>query len=57
MAESTRSRGTLDPKIPSRELRQALDAASARLKDLGKQALTPEALLLTFIAHDGSNAP
>ncbi len=40
--------GTLNPNIPSRELTRALNAASARMKDLEKQVLTPETLLLIF---------
>jgi len=41
--------GTLNPKIPSKELTRALNVAAARLKDLNKQVLTPEVLLLTFV--------
>ena len=44
-----RSTGTLNPKIPSKELARALNVASAHLKDLKKHVLTPEALLLTFL--------
>ena len=48
MSARNPSRGTLNPNILSRELTRALNAASARMKDLKKQVLTPEALLLTF---------
>jgi ATP-dependent Clp protease ATP-binding subunit ClpC len=41
--------GTLNPKIPSKELTRALNVAAARLKELNKQVLTPEVLLLTFV--------
>ena len=51
-----RSRGTLDPKLASKELAGALNAAAARLKELGKQVLTPEVLLLVFAEHEGLNA-
>jgi len=49
MATSKRSRGTLNPEIPSKELTRALNAASARLPNLRKRVLTPEALLLVFV--------
>jgi ATP-dependent Clp protease ATP-binding subunit ClpC len=48
MSARNRTRGTLNPNIPSRELTRALNVASARMKDLEKRVLTPEALLLTF---------
>jgi ATP-dependent Clp protease ATP-binding subunit ClpC len=49
MAAKKRSRGTLNPKIPSKELTRALNSASRRTKDLKKRVLTPETLLLTFV--------
>lgn len=49
MTARKRSRGTLNPKIPSKELSRALNVASARLKDLKNRVLTPETLLLTFV--------
>jgi ATP-dependent Clp protease ATP-binding subunit ClpC len=49
MAHKRRSKGTLNPKIPSKELTLALNSASARMKDLKKRVLTPEALLFTFV--------
>jgi ATP-dependent Clp protease ATP-binding subunit ClpC len=48
MAPKAQSRGTLNPNIPSKELTRALNVASVGMKDLKKQVLTPEALLLTF---------
>ncbi len=56
MALRERSPGTLDPKIPSKELSAALNAAGARLIDLNKQVLTPETLLLTFVEWEEANA-
>jgi ATP-dependent Clp protease ATP-binding subunit ClpC len=56
MPTTQHTRGTLDPRIPSRELSQALNAASARLKELGKEVLTPEALLLAFVEQPACNA-
>ena len=56
MALRERSPGTLDPKIPSKELSAALNAAGARLADLNKQVLTPETLLLTFVEWEEANA-
>jgi ATP-dependent Clp protease ATP-binding subunit ClpC len=41
-------KGTLNPNIPSKDLARALDAAGARLPDIKKRVLTPEALLLVF---------
>jgi ATP-dependent Clp protease ATP-binding subunit ClpC len=41
--------GTLNPNIPSKELTRALNVASARMKELKKRVLTPEALLLAFV--------
>jgi ATP-dependent Clp protease ATP-binding subunit ClpC len=52
MAPSKRSRGTLNPNIPSKELSHALSMASIRMQDLKKQVLTPEVLLLTFVDLD-----
>jgi len=58
MATKARSRGTLNPNIPSKELTRALNAGGARMKTLKKRVLTPEILLLTFTetkdlaAHD-----
>ena len=49
MSPRKRSRGTLNPNIPSKELARALNEASTRLQDLKTRVLTPEALLLTFI--------
>jgi ATP-dependent Clp protease ATP-binding subunit ClpC len=49
MATGKRSRGTLNPNIPSKELTRALNVASARMKDLEKRVLTPEVLLLTCV--------
>ncbi|MEJ2556295.1 MAG: ATP-dependent Clp protease ATP-binding subunit [Anaerolineae bacterium] len=49
MAPKARSRGTLNPNIPSKELTRALNVASMGMKDLKKQVLTPEALLLTLV--------
>ena len=48
MATKARSRGTLNPNIPSKELTRALNAGGARMKTLKKRVLTPEILLLTF---------
>lgn len=56
MTPSKRSRGTLNPNIPSKELSQALSVASARLRELKKQVLTPEALLLTFVELESTTA-
>jgi ATP-dependent Clp protease ATP-binding subunit ClpC len=42
-------KGTLNPNIPSKELARALNASGARLQDIKKRVLTPEALLLTFV--------
>ncbi|MFQ5611193.1 MAG: AAA family ATPase, partial [Anaerolineae bacterium] len=42
-------RGTLSPKIPSKELNQALNQAVALMRGLNKRVLTPEVLLLTFV--------
>ena len=49
MAPRKRSRGTLNPNIPSKELTRALNEASARLQAHQKRVLTPEALLLSFV--------
>jgi ATP-dependent Clp protease ATP-binding subunit ClpC len=49
MTPRKRTRGTLDPKIPSKELTRALNVASARIQSLKKRVLTPEALLLVFV--------
>ena len=56
MPTPQRARGTLDPRIPSRELSQALNAAGALLKELGKEVLTPEGLLLAFVEQPACNA-
>ena len=56
MALRERSPGTLDPKILSKELSAVLNAAGARLIDLNRQVLTPEALLLTFVESEEANA-
>jgi ATP-dependent Clp protease ATP-binding subunit ClpC len=47
-----RSRGTLNPNIPSKELARTLNVASARMQDLKKRVLTPEVLLLTFVEQN-----
>jgi hypothetical protein len=49
MTPRKRTRGTLDPKIPSKELTRALNVTSARIQSLKKRVLTPEALLLVFV--------
>jgi ATP-dependent Clp protease ATP-binding subunit ClpC len=49
MTPRKQTRGTLDPKIPSKELTRALNVASARIQSLKKRVLTPEALLLVFV--------
>jgi ATP-dependent Clp protease ATP-binding subunit ClpC len=56
MATQPRKRGTLDPKLPSRELAQALNRASDSLKQLGRPVLSPEMLLLEFVRNDACNA-
>lgn len=56
MAPKDRSRGTLNPNIPSKELTRALNVASVRIKDLKKQVLTPEALLLIFVELEEATA-
>jgi len=48
MVPRKRSRGTLNPEIPSKELTRTLNMASERLRSLKKRVLTPEALLLIF---------
>lgn len=48
--------GTLNPKIPSDELHQALDQAGQYLKDIGQRLLTPEVLLYTLIQQPESTA-
>jgi ATP-dependent Clp protease ATP-binding subunit ClpC len=52
MTPRKRTRGTLDPKIPSKGLTRALNVASARIQSLNKRVLTPEALLLVFVESE-----
>ena len=56
MSASKRSRGTLNPNIPSKELTRALNVASARLHDLKKRVLTPEVFLLTLVELEETTA-
>ncbi len=56
MSPSKRSRGTLNPNIPSKELTRALNVASARLHDLKKRVLTPEVFLLTLVELEETTA-
>lgn len=56
MTAGKRSRGTLNPDIPSKELSHALSMASARLPEFKKQVLTPELLLLTFVELEATTA-
>lgn len=56
MTDGTRSRGTLNPKLVSKELAPILNAAAARLSALGQAVMTPEVLLLTFVENPQANA-
>jgi ATP-dependent Clp protease ATP-binding subunit ClpC len=56
MSPSKRSRGTLNPNIPSKELTRALNVASARMRDLKKRVLTPEILLVTLVELEETTA-
>jgi len=48
--------GTLNPKIPSQELGQELDAAGKIMRQYQQRTLTPETLLLAFIRRPGTAA-
>ena len=52
MALKGRSRGTLDPKLPSKELAQAITTAGIRMKDFNKQVMASELLLLIFVESE-----
>jgi ATP-dependent Clp protease ATP-binding subunit ClpC len=56
MAPKGRSRGTLDPKIPSKELAQVLQDTCVRLKGLSKDVMTPDAVLLSMVESETPNA-
>ncbi|PWH20869.1 MAG: hypothetical protein DDG58_00875 [Ardenticatenia bacterium] len=56
MADGTHARGTLNPKLVSKELELTLNAAAVRLDALGHKVLTPEILLLTFVESPQANA-
>jgi ATP-dependent Clp protease ATP-binding subunit ClpC len=56
MTRERTSRGTLDPKIPSKELAEAMETAGKRMLTTSKEVMTPELLLLTLLETDRSAA-
>ena len=56
MADAARSRGTLNPKLVSKELAPILNAAAERMGALSHKVLTPEILLFTFVESHQANA-